>query len=44
MSEPVHARDRGEAAPRSYARLYALVIAALAADIAFLAWLTGRWR
>ncbi len=32
------------AAPASYARLYALVIAVLAADIAVLAWLTGRWQ
>lgn len=28
----------------SYARLYALVIAALVADIALLAWLTGYGR
>ena len=30
--------------PLSWAQLYAIVIAALAASIAALAWLTERWR
>ncbi len=41
---PAAASGGGRAATASYARLYALVIAVLAADIAVLAWLTGRWQ
>ncbi len=39
-------RGGGGAGPAttSYLRLYALVIAVLAADIAVLVWLTERWK
>jgi hypothetical protein len=41
----VSERAAGEPrAPGSWARLYVLVILALAADIAFLWWLTERYR
>ena len=45
MSAPVPAPD-DEAPPRPFGwgGLYALVIVTLAATIAALLWLTGRWR
>ena len=42
MSEPAAGERRAPLG--SWARLYALVILALAADIAFLWWLTERYR
>ncbi len=44
MSARPPERAAGEPAPASYVHLYAVVIAALVADIAFLAWLTGYGR
>jgi hypothetical protein len=40
------AKDRDEPPPvgGSWGALYALVVAGLAASIAALAWLSGRWR
>jgi len=49
VSEPAAGERRGDGpgrpgTPGSWARLYALVILALAADIALLLWLTERYR
>lgn len=44
MSARSPERAAGEPAPASYAHLYALVIAALVADIVVLVWLTGYGR
>ena len=44
MSARSPERAAGESAPASYAHLYALVIAALVADIVVLVWLTGYGR
>jgi hypothetical protein len=44
MSAHSPERAAGESAPVSYVHLYAVVIAALVADIVLLTWLTGYGR